>query len=178
MDRGAWQVTVHGVARVRHDLATKPLKYLREEFGLIFFWIWNHGEDRPPHMQFGLHCPTTHLTVTVGWVLWTQKAGLWGAVTWIISVSPCLQTAGAARLWWRPRASWPGPERGAFPGPTRAGRQGGWEGFSGDPRGRSRTPHASQGECLASQARSWSDSTNWDSVRQAHILALCLVWTW
>ena len=24
MDRGAWQVTVHGVARVRHDLATKP----------------------------------------------------------------------------------------------------------------------------------------------------------
>ena len=25
MDRGAWQATVHGVARVRHDLATKPL---------------------------------------------------------------------------------------------------------------------------------------------------------
>ena len=25
MDRGAWQVTVHGVARVRHDLATKLL---------------------------------------------------------------------------------------------------------------------------------------------------------
>ena len=24
MDRGAWQPTVHGVARVRHDLATKP----------------------------------------------------------------------------------------------------------------------------------------------------------
>ena len=24
MDRGAWRVTVHGVARVRHDLATKP----------------------------------------------------------------------------------------------------------------------------------------------------------
>ena len=23
-DRGAWQVTFHGVARVRHDLATKP----------------------------------------------------------------------------------------------------------------------------------------------------------
>ena len=23
-DRGAWQVTVHGVTRVRHDLATKP----------------------------------------------------------------------------------------------------------------------------------------------------------
>ena len=24
MDRGAWQATVHGVPRVRHDLATKP----------------------------------------------------------------------------------------------------------------------------------------------------------
>ena len=24
MDRGAWWVTVHGVARVRHDLGTKP----------------------------------------------------------------------------------------------------------------------------------------------------------
>ena len=25
MDRGAWQATVHGDERVRHDLATKPL---------------------------------------------------------------------------------------------------------------------------------------------------------
>ena len=25
MDRGAWQATVHGVAGVRHELATKPL---------------------------------------------------------------------------------------------------------------------------------------------------------
>ena len=24
MERGAWQATVHGVARVRHDFATKP----------------------------------------------------------------------------------------------------------------------------------------------------------
>ena len=24
MDRGAWQAIVHGVARVRHDLVTKP----------------------------------------------------------------------------------------------------------------------------------------------------------
>ena len=24
MDRGAWQATVYGAARVRHDLATKP----------------------------------------------------------------------------------------------------------------------------------------------------------
>ena len=26
MDRGAWQAIVHGVARVGHDLATKPLQ--------------------------------------------------------------------------------------------------------------------------------------------------------
>ena len=26
MDRGAWQATVHGVARVGHDLATKEKK--------------------------------------------------------------------------------------------------------------------------------------------------------
>ena len=24
MDRGAWKATVHGIARVGHDLATKP----------------------------------------------------------------------------------------------------------------------------------------------------------
>ena len=29
MDRGAWQATVHGVARVRHNLATKETE--REE---------------------------------------------------------------------------------------------------------------------------------------------------
>ena len=27
MDRGAWQATVHGVASVGHDLATKPLPF-------------------------------------------------------------------------------------------------------------------------------------------------------
>ena len=27
MDRGAWQAAVHGVARVGHDLATKPPPY-------------------------------------------------------------------------------------------------------------------------------------------------------
>ena len=28
-DRGAWQATVHGVARVGHDLATKPPPHVR-----------------------------------------------------------------------------------------------------------------------------------------------------
>ena len=30
MDRGAWQVTVHGVTRVRHDLATKQQQATKE----------------------------------------------------------------------------------------------------------------------------------------------------
>ena len=38
VDRGAWQATVHGVTRVRHDLATKPpppsLSYLHKTSAL------------------------------------------------------------------------------------------------------------------------------------------------
>ena len=34
MDRGAWWATVHGVARVGHDLATKE-----REFLFIYFWL-------------------------------------------------------------------------------------------------------------------------------------------
>ena len=38
MDRGAWQATVHGVTRVRHDLATKPptTKGFVKTFYIIF----------------------------------------------------------------------------------------------------------------------------------------------
>ena len=32
MDRGAWQATVHGVARVGHDLATKPPPLIKHYF--------------------------------------------------------------------------------------------------------------------------------------------------
>ena len=35
MDRGAWQATVHGVARVRHDLAIKPPPPPRNELYLL-----------------------------------------------------------------------------------------------------------------------------------------------
>ena len=28
MDRGAWQATIHGIARVEHDLETKPPPHL------------------------------------------------------------------------------------------------------------------------------------------------------
>ena len=30
MDRGTWQATVHGVARVEHDLVTKPPPYVKK----------------------------------------------------------------------------------------------------------------------------------------------------
>ena len=44
MDRGAWQVTVHGVTRVRHDLVTKPPKHktFRRKHRVKFLWphIW------------------------------------------------------------------------------------------------------------------------------------------
>ena len=33
MDRGAWQATVHGVARVRHDLAAEPPEKDYPQFG-------------------------------------------------------------------------------------------------------------------------------------------------
>ena len=36
MDRGAWQATVHGVARVGHSLATKPPPYVTSDDSLIF----------------------------------------------------------------------------------------------------------------------------------------------
>ena len=35
MDRGSWQVTVHGVAGARHNLATKPPPYLKWVFPVL-----------------------------------------------------------------------------------------------------------------------------------------------
>ena len=35
MDRGAWQATVHGIAKVGHDLATKP-PTKRKEYFILF----------------------------------------------------------------------------------------------------------------------------------------------
>ena len=39
MDRGAWQVTVHGVARVRHDWATNPPPAPLFEYILLHRWV-------------------------------------------------------------------------------------------------------------------------------------------
>ena len=43
MDRGAWQGTVHGVARDRHDLVTKPppLEVAQvPRFFIVVFNVW------------------------------------------------------------------------------------------------------------------------------------------
>ena len=39
MNRGAWQATVDGVARVRHSLATKPPQYI------LGFGMWTFEGD-------------------------------------------------------------------------------------------------------------------------------------
>ena len=36
MDRGARQATVHGVARVRHDLVSRPLPLSRQTLGPVY----------------------------------------------------------------------------------------------------------------------------------------------
>jgi len=38
MDRGAWQTTVHGVARVGHDLVIKPPPS-QVVYILIYYWL-------------------------------------------------------------------------------------------------------------------------------------------
>ena len=38
MDRGAWQTTVHGVARVGHDLGIKPPPS-QAVYILIYYWL-------------------------------------------------------------------------------------------------------------------------------------------
>ena len=44
MDRGAWQATVHGVTRVRHDLATKERERYRSQKS---FYLYTFCEQRP-----------------------------------------------------------------------------------------------------------------------------------
>ena len=42
MDGGAWQATIHGVARVRHDLGTKEKKRERNRADNIGYIIWQN----------------------------------------------------------------------------------------------------------------------------------------
>ena len=48
MDRRAWQATVHGVARVRHDLMTKQVSYGKTRVSLVFC-KWKEIAQSPPH---------------------------------------------------------------------------------------------------------------------------------
>ena len=76
MDRGAWQVTVHGVARVRHDLATK----------LLLNYGGGNGDNgdllqKIPCMYCYTQCPqpcskppATHISTGDSWTL-TKKSG-------------------------------------------------------------------------------------------------------
>ena len=43
MDRGAWQATVHGVARVRHDLTTKPPLHELLKSEKVFSFHFSNG---------------------------------------------------------------------------------------------------------------------------------------
>ena len=48
MDRGAWQATVHGIARVRHDLVTKPLPptvFILMKLRIPDTWNMSGGRD-------------------------------------------------------------------------------------------------------------------------------------
>ena len=65
MDRGAWQAIVHGVARVGHNLATKPSPPYhswasgqttgrehspahQQKSGLKIYWAWPHTSEQDP----------------------------------------------------------------------------------------------------------------------------------
>ena len=55
MDRGAWWATVHGVTRVRHDLATKPSPYARHSIHIS-------GIDLAPNFIFNIYvCMCAHI---------------------------------------------------------------------------------------------------------------------
>ena len=40
MDREAWQATLHGIVRVRHDLATKSPPYITHVWLSIYIYIY------------------------------------------------------------------------------------------------------------------------------------------
>ena len=59
MDRGAWRVTVHGVARVGHDLVTKE----RERERHLGWIIFRGGCSVRWRMLSNLSAPTHQMTV-------------------------------------------------------------------------------------------------------------------
>ena len=59
IDRGAWQAIVHGVARVGHDLATKPPQIY------IYIYVYIHTHTRITESLAGLLKLTQHCKSTI-----------------------------------------------------------------------------------------------------------------
>ena len=99
MDRAAWCAIVNGAARVGYVLATKPLKYLREEFGFIFSGC--ETTERTSHPTRGLDyiVPPHTSQSRCGDFGGPRKQASGCSYMDHFSLSRCSQTAGAARLW-------------------------------------------------------------------------------
>ena len=67
MDRGAWQATVHGVARAGHSLATKPptLRLSREEWPSVSHELQGYLYMKGPRAQTLLHQHQCYMTVSI-----------------------------------------------------------------------------------------------------------------
>ena len=65
MDRGAWQATVHGVARAGHSLATKPptLRLSSEEWPSVSHELQGYLYMKGPRAQTLLHQHQCYMTV-------------------------------------------------------------------------------------------------------------------
>ena len=76
MDRGVWQTTVHEIARVRHDLATKPPLLLLTNWASLVAQIVKHlpAVGDPGSIPESGRCPgegngyPLHLAWTVPWI--------------------------------------------------------------------------------------------------------------
>ena len=101
MDRGAWQATMHGVARVRHNLETKPPppgNSDKSDPRLVEVYEWNSAVPLPPVwtvQHCGLesgHQNGTALRQELGWVQWEHRWPYW------------LRGSSHQQLEWRPTA--------------------------------------------------------------------------
>ena len=87
MDRGTWQATVHGVSRVRHDLATKPPPWIEEHSSLVHavaksqMWLSMHTNAPPPPKH-------THTHTHVKSQLWQYTALISDIIIDVVSREP------------------------------------------------------------------------------------------
>ena len=86
MNRGAWQATVHGITRVRHDLATKPpppsLRRLMPYPGLLHQSPWpcsrpllTHSFTGDTQTQFWLNLWGVLVHTKFVWAFWASLVG-------------------------------------------------------------------------------------------------------